>query len=90
MTATHRVRLRRAAGGSAAVAWLPALSGCTEAPGGLGAWMFITVALLAATLGVSAIALRNARPVDGILLVTQAFFITIIVAIMDYSGRHKN
>jgi UDP-GlcNAc:undecaprenyl-phosphate GlcNAc-1-phosphate transferase len=46
--------------------------------------------LLAATLGVSAIALRNARPVDGVLLVTQAFFITIIVAIMDYSGRHRH
>lgn len=45
--------------------------------------------LLAVTLGVSAIALRNARPVDGILLVIQAFLITVIVSILDYSGRKR-
>jgi UDP-GlcNAc:undecaprenyl-phosphate GlcNAc-1-phosphate transferase len=45
--------------------------------------------LLAATLGISAIALRNARPVDGILLVFQAFLITVVVSIVDYSGRHR-
>jgi UDP-GlcNAc:undecaprenyl-phosphate/decaprenyl-phosphate GlcNAc-1-phosphate transferase len=45
--------------------------------------------LLAITLGVSAIALRNARPVDGILLVIQAFLITVIVSILDYSGRKR-
>lgn len=45
--------------------------------------------LLSITLGVSAIALRNARPVDGILLVIQAFLITVIVSILDYSGRKR-
>jgi UDP-GlcNAc:undecaprenyl-phosphate/decaprenyl-phosphate GlcNAc-1-phosphate transferase len=45
--------------------------------------------LLAATLGISAIALRNARPVDGILLVFQAFLITVVVSIVDYSGRNR-
>ena len=45
--------------------------------------------LISATLGISAIALRNARIVDGILLVVQAFLITIIISILDYSGRHR-
>lgn len=45
--------------------------------------------LLAITLGLSAIALRNARPVDGILLVIQAFLITLVVSILDYSGRNR-
>jgi len=45
--------------------------------------------LLSVTLGVSAISLRYARSVDGILLVIQAFLITIIVSILDYSGRHR-
>lgn len=45
--------------------------------------------LLCATLGISAIALRNARPIDGILLVSQAFLITIIISIIEYSGRQN-
>ncbi|MDD5167527.1 MAG: MraY family glycosyltransferase [Syntrophales bacterium] len=45
--------------------------------------------LLSATLGISAIALRNARPVDAILLVIQAFLITVVISILDYSGRHR-
>ncbi|HPC32425.1 MAG TPA: MraY family glycosyltransferase [Syntrophales bacterium] len=45
--------------------------------------------LLSVTLGVSAIALRYARPVDGILLVIQACLITIVVSILDYSGRNR-
>ena len=45
--------------------------------------------LIAATLGISAIALRNARIVDGILLVTQAFLITIVISVLEYSGRHR-
>lgn len=45
--------------------------------------------LLSITLGISAIALRYARPVDGILLVIQAFLITVIVSILDYSGRKR-
>ncbi len=44
---------------------------------------------LCATLGISAIALRYARPIDGILLVIQAFLITIIVSIVEYSGRKR-
>lgn len=45
---------------------------------------------LCTTLGISAIALKNARPVDGILLVIQAFLITIFVSILEYSGRHRH
>ena len=45
---------------------------------------------LCATLGISAIALRNARPIDGILLICQAFLITIVVSILEYSGRHRH
>lgn len=44
---------------------------------------------ICATLGISAIALRNARPIDGILLVFQAFLITVIVSIAEYSGRKR-
>jgi UDP-GlcNAc:undecaprenyl-phosphate GlcNAc-1-phosphate transferase len=46
--------------------------------------------LVSATLGISAIALRNARIVDGILLVVQAFLITIVISILEYSGRHRD
>jgi UDP-GlcNAc:undecaprenyl-phosphate GlcNAc-1-phosphate transferase len=42
---------------------------------------------LCATLAISAIAFRYARPIDGILLVIKAFLITIIVSITEYSGR---
>jgi len=45
---------------------------------------------LCATLGISAVALRNARPIDGILLVFQAFLITIAVSILEYSGRQRH
>ncbi len=44
---------------------------------------------LCATLGISAIALRYARPIDGILLVIQAFLVTILVSIVEYSGRKR-
>jgi UDP-GlcNAc:undecaprenyl-phosphate GlcNAc-1-phosphate transferase len=43
---------------------------------------------LCATLGISAIALRYARPIDGVVLVIQAFLITIIVSVLEYSGRN--
>lgn len=43
---------------------------------------------LCATLGISAITLRNARTIDGILTVVQAFLITIIGSILEYSGRN--
>jgi UDP-GlcNAc:undecaprenyl-phosphate GlcNAc-1-phosphate transferase len=45
---------------------------------------------LCATLGISAIALRNARPIDGVLLVFQAFLITIVVSILEYSSRQRH
>ena len=45
---------------------------------------------LCATLGISAIALRNARPIDGILLISQAFLITVAVSILEYSGRQRH
>jgi len=44
---------------------------------------------LCATLGISAITLRNARLIDGILTVLQAFLITVIVSILEYSGRKR-
>jgi len=44
---------------------------------------------LCATLGISAIILRNARLIDGILTVLQAFLITVIVSILEYSGRRR-
>ena len=45
---------------------------------------------LSATLGISAIALRNARTIDSILLVGQAFLITVIISIIEYSGRRHH
>jgi UDP-GlcNAc:undecaprenyl-phosphate/decaprenyl-phosphate GlcNAc-1-phosphate transferase len=42
-----------------------------------------------ATLGLSAIALKHARTIDGILLVAQALLITIIISILEYSGRKR-
>lgn len=45
--------------------------------------------LLAITLGLSAITLRYARSVDGVLLVIQAILITVVVSILDYSGRKR-
>jgi UDP-GlcNAc:undecaprenyl-phosphate/decaprenyl-phosphate GlcNAc-1-phosphate transferase len=45
---------------------------------------------LCATLGISAIVLRDARPIDGILTVFQALLITIIVSILEYSGRNHD
>jgi UDP-GlcNAc:undecaprenyl-phosphate/decaprenyl-phosphate GlcNAc-1-phosphate transferase len=42
-----------------------------------------------ATLGISAITLRGASTTDGILTVIQAFLITVIVSILEYSGRKQ-
>lgn len=49
----------------------------------------LLIYFLCATLGISAITLRCARPIDGVLLVFQAFLITIIVSIIEYSGRNR-
>ena len=45
---------------------------------------------LCATLGISAITLRGATTIDGILTVLQAFLITLIVSILEYTGRNRN
>lgn len=52
-------------------------------------WSVMIIFLVSAALGFSAIALRNARPVDGVLLVIQAFLITIILSIIEYAGRRR-
>lgn len=44
---------------------------------------------LSVTLGISAITLRGAQPMDGVLLVIQAFLITIVVSITEYFGRNN-
>ena len=49
----------------------------------------IVIFLVSAALGLSAIALRNARPIDGVLLVCQASLITIIFSVVEYAGRRK-
>lgn len=45
---------------------------------------------LSVILGISAITLRGATPFDGILTVFQAFLITLLVSILEYSGRRNN
>lgn len=49
----------------------------------------LLIYFVCATLGISALVLRQARPIDGILLVIQAFLITIIISIIEYSGRKR-
>ncbi len=45
------------------------------------------ILFLSVTLGINALILRNARTIDGILTVVQAFFITVIVSILEYFGK---
>jgi UDP-GlcNAc:undecaprenyl-phosphate GlcNAc-1-phosphate transferase len=47
----------------------------------------LTIFLLSTTLGLSSIALRNARTIDAIILVCQAFLIAAIVSVIEYAGR---
>lgn len=49
----------------------------------------LTIFLFSATLGLSSIALRNARTIDSIILVCQAFLIAIMFSIIEYAGRKK-
>ncbi|MCD4717309.1 MAG: undecaprenyl/decaprenyl-phosphate alpha-N-acetylglucosaminyl 1-phosphate transferase [Desulfobacterales bacterium] len=49
----------------------------------------LTIFLLSGTLGLSSIALRNARMIDAIILVCQALLIAIIVSVIEYAGRMK-
>jgi len=46
--------------------------------------------ILCITLGISAITLRYARPIDGILLVVQVFLITVLISIIEYAGRRNS
>ena len=50
----------------------------------------ILIYALCTSLGISAIALRNARPIDGILLVEQALLISAIVSILEVTGRNRH
>ncbi len=50
----------------------------------------LLIYFLSATLCISAVALKNGRVIDGILLVIQAFLITIVVSILEYSGRSRH
>jgi len=56
---------------------------------GIKYWAVLFIFLISLTLGVTAITLRNARSIDGILLVIQAALITIILSILDYFGRRR-
>jgi UDP-GlcNAc:undecaprenyl-phosphate GlcNAc-1-phosphate transferase len=49
----------------------------------------LTIFLLSTTLGLSSIALRNARTIDAIILVCQAFLIAVIVSVIEYAGRKR-
>jgi UDP-GlcNAc:undecaprenyl-phosphate GlcNAc-1-phosphate transferase len=49
----------------------------------------LTIFLYSIILGLSSIALRNARMIDSILLVGQAFLIAIIFSVIEYAGRRK-
>jgi UDP-GlcNAc:undecaprenyl-phosphate GlcNAc-1-phosphate transferase len=50
----------------------------------------VTIFLYSTILGLSSIALRNARMIDGILLVCQAFLIAIIFSVIEYAGRRNH
>lgn len=45
------------------------------------------ILFLSATLGINALILRNVRTIDSLLTVLQAFFITVIVSILEYFGK---
>ncbi len=47
----------------------------------------LTIFLYSTILGLSSIALRNARMIDSILLVGQAFLIAIVFSVIEYAGR---
>jgi len=50
----------------------------------------LTIFLFSMILGLSSIALRNARMIDSILLVAQASLISIIFSVLEYAGRRNN
>jgi UDP-GlcNAc:undecaprenyl-phosphate GlcNAc-1-phosphate transferase len=46
--------------------------------------------LMCLCLGTSAIVLRNARPIDAILLIIQASIIVVLITILERRGRYTN
>ena len=46
--------------------------------------------LMCLCLGTSAIVLRNARPIDAILLIIQALIIVVLITILERRGRCAN
>jgi UDP-GlcNAc:undecaprenyl-phosphate GlcNAc-1-phosphate transferase len=49
----------------------------------------ITIFLFSMILGLSSIALRNARLIDSVLLVIQASLISIMFSVLEYVGRRN-
>jgi UDP-GlcNAc:undecaprenyl-phosphate GlcNAc-1-phosphate transferase len=49
----------------------------------------LTIFLLSAILGLSSIVLRNARMIDGILLVLQAFILVSVISIIENASRRN-
>lgn len=49
----------------------------------------LTIFLFSATLGLGSIALRNARTIDAVILVVQAFLVVVIFSILEHVGRKK-
>jgi UDP-GlcNAc:undecaprenyl-phosphate GlcNAc-1-phosphate transferase len=49
-----------------------------------------TIFLYSSILGFSSVALRNARMIDSIVLVAQAFLIAILFSIIEYAGRKNH
>ncbi|MCP4681806.1 MAG: undecaprenyl/decaprenyl-phosphate alpha-N-acetylglucosaminyl 1-phosphate transferase [Desulfobacterales bacterium] len=50
----------------------------------------LTILLYSTTLGLGSIALRNARTIDAVILVGQAFLIVLIFSLLEYVGRKNN
>jgi len=46
--------------------------------------------LMCLCLGTSAVVLRNARPIDAVLLIIQASIIVVMITILERRGRHTN
>jgi UDP-GlcNAc:undecaprenyl-phosphate GlcNAc-1-phosphate transferase len=47
----------------------------------------LTIFLFSGALGLGSIALRNARMIDAVVLVLQAFLIVLIFSLLEYAGR---
>lgn len=50
----------------------------------------LTIFLFSAALGMSSIALRNARMIDAVILVGQAILIVLIFSLLEHVGRKNN